>query len=124
MNDLRGDDYIDSRDVRKRIEELEARLEGKDGEDRSEDDLEELEALKQLEEECASTEHWHHGARLISEEKWEEFARQYAQDVHGLTPQMDSQWPFTHIDWDEAADELKEGFLEVQFGDYTYYINR
>jgi len=27
----------------------------------------------------------------------------------------------TCIDWSEAADELKNDYSEVEFGDYTYY---
>lgn len=51
----------------------------------------------------------------------EEYAEEYAADVTcgwGATP----EWPFNHIDWAAAAEDLKEDYTEVEILGHTFYL--
>ena len=133
-----GQDVIDSRDVIERIEELEAELESifedatneggldfddwlKDGQEGSQDDIDEYLLLKALAEECEGyAPDWLHGATLINESYFEDYARELAEDVGDIS--KDTHWPATCIDWEQAANELKIDYTEVDFDGTAYYI--
>lgn len=142
--DVRGDAYIDSRDVIARLQELESErdsakdeeIEDDDGEPRKkwttqdgteffedadwdEDREEEYQALKELDDD-APGEDWRNGSQMVRDDKFEEYAEQLADDI-GLTEKAD-QWPFTHIDWEAAAEELKSDYTSVEFGGYEYWV--
>lgn len=48
------------------------------------------------------------------------WAREYANEI-GAIKAFGLEWPYTHIDWEAAANELKQDFVEVTFGDETYF---
>lgn len=112
------DDVIDSRDVIERIAELEALDLPLD-----EYDAEELESLKTLAEvgEDASSE-WHHGATLIRDSFFAEYARDLAEDIGAIS--RNTQWPLNCINWDRAAEELQVDYQDVDFDGETYWIGR
>jgi hypothetical protein len=135
--DLRGDAYIDSRDVIARIEELESELADaiddasncvEDGEEFDPDkwaekgfaDYDELEALRALAAEASGSPDWAHGETLIREDRLEEYARQLAEDCDMLP--REHRWPFNCIDWEEAANELRLDYFDVDFDGITYFI--
>lgn len=33
-----------------------------------------------------------------------------------------TEWPLRHIDWDAAAEELKQDYTSVEFDGVTYWI--
>ena len=122
------DDIIDSRDVIARIEELEesrddyneehgegAWQEIEDGEP------EELEALKALADDadgyCSD---WAHGATLIRDSYFTEYAEELAGDIGAID--ANAGWPARHIDWEAAADELKQDYTSVDFDGETYWM--
>ena len=133
------DDVIDSRDVIARIEELqndrelfgwsanEDQHEG-DEEARSkawteanEDDATELAALLALQEEAEGyASDWKYGATLIADSYFATYAEELADDL-GLIPK-DSRWPATCIDWERAADELKQDYTSVDFDGHTFWV--
>ena len=80
---------------------------------------EELAALRALategESECSD---WAHGETLIREEYFVEYAKQFADDIGAVNG--DAKWPNNHIDWDAAADELREDYVELTFDGDTY----
>jgi hypothetical protein len=159
--DLRGNDYIDSRDVIKRITELEEvleqdtpKLECECAERRDDDDRpvkpeistcgtcdfkwcsrcepcpsartpceviheewEELQELKELEQECNYGD-WSYGVTLIRDDKFEDYARDLADDIGGVK----EGWPFDYIDWERACDALKMDYSSVEFAGYTYWV--
>lgn len=85
----------------------------------AEDVNEELQAWKDFLSEivscCGSEDVW-----LIPEEDFEDYARETASDLYGVD--FDT-WPFWHIDWEDAADALKQDFSEVTSPDGdTYYV--
>jgi len=156
--DLRGDAYIDSRDVIERMEELESELtdahdteyeEWVDSEkvpdDKSDevpakfedwlhwvndtgpahlywDEVDEYLALRDLAEEASPySADWRHGEQLIRADKFAEFAEELAYDIGAID--RNANWPLSHIDWDAAAEELKQDYTSVDF-DGTEYLMR
>jgi hypothetical protein len=146
------DDVIDSRDVISRIEELEdlkkivddcyerlgiliseedevkkvdaarADLEAAK-EDFSEEEEVELADLQSLAEEASSSSDWDIGEMLIHDSYFEEYVKELASDIGVISEDL-NEWPIRHIDWEEAADELKQDYIEVDFDGETYWIKR
>jgi len=145
-----GMPYIDSRDVIARIEELEGEYTDVDealkeavsalDEDPENEELvsqeelcrtnmsewedeylEELTALRALSEEAEGyVDDWKHGAALIRDTYFTEYARELAEDIGAINGNMD--WPLRHIDWESAAEELKQDYTTVSFGSVDYYV--
>lgn len=111
------DDVIDSRDIIARIEELEALAEESDAD---EDETGELETLKAFAKKCeyGGVADWRFGATLIHKDHFEDYAKELAEEI-GAT--KDAKWPNNYIDWGKAAEELKQGYMEVEFEGSTYY---
>lgn len=55
----------------------------------------------------------------IHEDHFVEYTKTYAEDVRGIDA---NEWPFTQIDWDEAAEELKMDFQSHNFDGIEYYF--
>lgn len=112
------DDTIDSRDVLARIEELEAVR----ADELAEAHIAELTALKKLADEASPyAPDWHHGCTLIRDSYFADYARDLAEDI----TQYDSakeRWPYTCIDWEKAANELKQDYTSVDFDGVTYWV--
>jgi hypothetical protein len=106
------EDIIDSRDVIARI----AYLEGTD----DEDEKHELKVLEELVEQCEYCSDWGYGEALIRGEYFTEYAEQLAEDIGAID--RTAQWPLNHIDWEAAAEALKQDYAEVEFDGATYYI--
>jgi hypothetical protein len=114
------EDIIDSRDVIKRIDELQNMRDDED-EDYDDDAREELEALEALAEEASGyAADWQHGETLIRDSYFAEYAEQLADDI-GAT-NKDAPWPQNHIDWNAAAEELKQDYTCVEFDGVDYWI--
>ena len=109
-----ADDLIDSRDVIERIREL------SDDEYRDAEDNKELSALTALAEEGAdATEEWPHGAALIRDSYFRDYAQELAEDCCEMP--NSSQWPLYCIDWDMAARDLRMDYSSVDFDGVTYW---
>lgn len=109
------DEVIDSRDIIERITELEAE------EERTDTEQEELDGLKALAEEGETLSDWEYGVTLINENYFQEYAEEFAQDCGWIDRDRAYQWPYNHIDWKEAADELLMDYTELDFNGTTYY---
>lgn len=122
-----SDDLIDSRKVRERIgmlESLRALDEGDCGSDQygelfTEDDDEELAKLHELAKQSESVYGWDDGVTLINESYWLEYAKDQAEDINGIDI---NEWPFDHINWDEAADALKVDYTTIEWDGETFYV--
>lgn len=134
-----GDDIIDSRDIIARMEELESEigdletdledltnehdnLDAIQGEiaalqDEIDDLEDELEMWKLFE--GVGVADWLHGEAFINEDYFPKYAMQLADDIGAVN--TDAGWPNNHIDWDAAADDLKQDYTEVEVEDYTYW---
>ena len=119
------DDVIDSRDVIEAIEELESELEMEEGVISAdcpldEEDLAELAELRALAEEAEGySGDWPHGAALIRDSYFEDYAQQLAEDT-GAIPNND--WPLYCIDWECAARNLQMDYTRVDFDGVEYWI--
>lgn len=116
------DDVIDSRDIIARLEYLREQLAAEDGNEAmlDDDEREELEMLEALANEGeANISDWRHGETLIRDTYFREYAEQLASDIGAVNE--DARWPNNHIDWDAAANELKQDYTDLDFGGITYY---
>lgn len=119
MNEITTDETLDSRDIIARINYL---IELQLDDIIDPDEVIELSALTDVEEEAAAiSQDWPYGATLIRADYFVEYARQYAEDVSGSELQA-AVWPFTHIDWAAAAEEMLQGYDSVYFDGVKYYI--
>lgn len=133
-----GQDIMDSRDVIKAFEEMAQEREDllemiEDAEDVDEkidaekalkdwddDNGPEFEALEALCAEGEDLEDWVHGATLIRDSYFTEYAQQSAVDIGAIN--KNQSWPNNCIDWDEAADQLKQDYSCVEFDGVTYWV--
>ena len=118
-----SDDIIDSRDVIERLEELASQYQdhanGGDSEPLDDEERAELDALSTLADEGETLADWIYGVALIRDSYFVDYARDYAEDV--VEGMRDAQWPFSHIDWEAAADELQTDYTNIEFNGVTYW---
>jgi uncharacterized protein YlaI len=146
-----SDDVIDSRDIIERIKELERPLdtwtcpecgneittdirnedqkghaddcdfEGEPLDGLDTDDREELRTLLALQEDAEGyCDDWKYGASLIRDSYFREYAEELADDIGAID--RNATWPLNHIDWDAAADELKQDYTEVDYDGVSYWV--
>lgn len=114
------DDVIDSREVNDRVAELEGEQEDA-GENFAEDSAAELKMLRKLASDGSDyTSEWDDGATLIRDSHFVTYAQELADDIGALHSNL--QWPFTCIDWDQAARELQMDYTSVDFDGVTYWV--
>lgn len=141
-----NDDVIDSRDVIKRIEELQdekdefiinesmidenespswgdiaeanANAESKWDESEEGEELKVLLALAEQAESYASD--WQYGEQLIRDSYFKEYAKEFAWEIDAID--KDSTWPNNCIDWEQAANELQSDYTSIEFDGVTYWI--
>lgn len=118
-----GDNIIDSRDVIERLEELRSEHEDAiaDGSEADwlEDNEEELSNLAALEEEAENCSDWQHGAQLIADAYFEDYARDLVTDIGDMPRDLPL---YLVIDWAATADNIQEDYTSVDFGGETYWI--
>ncbi|MGI9493142.1 MAG: hypothetical protein ACR2QF_12150 [Geminicoccaceae bacterium] len=82
---------------------------------------EQLKPLKALADETSNyAEDWDHGAALIRDSYFEQYAEQLADDIGAVN--SNASWPNNHIDWESAANELKIDYTAVEFDGVTYWV--
>jgi len=112
-----SEDSIDSRDVIERIEALHEI----EQDDLTEADRDELAALCKLASDCESwVEDWEHGAQLIRYSYFQAYAQEFAEDCGMVDTQ--AKWPMNCIDWEQAANELRQDYSEVDFAGVAYLV--
>lgn len=138
-------DYvIDSRDIIQRIEELESDIEDmpctcepgaldEDGctcttEDKRQRWMQEyrplavelasLHSLAEQGREAAAD--WQYGETLIRDDHFETYAQELAEET-GMVKE-NAAWPYTCIDWTEAARQLQQDYTSVDYDGVTYWI--
>jgi len=80
----------------------------------------ELKSLKLLADEGEGYGDWIHGETLIRDSYFRDYAEQLAEDC-GMIPN-EHRWPQSHLDWDAAADELKQDYMSVDFDGVEYWM--
>jgi hypothetical protein len=114
--DLEGEDVIDSRDLIEAAQALRDELEEEEREP-TEDEarfLAEFDAAERT-----GIEDFPYGAALIQVKYFTEYARQLADALGAIDREAD--WPLAHIDWEAAADALKQDYADVVLFETTYY---
>ena len=112
------DEVIDSRDVIALIEELRDMETDGDLDDTGKEQLAALEALAEQAEGYADD--WRYGEALIRDDYFEEYAENLAIDIGAID--ANATWPNNCIDWEAAADALKQDYTAVEFDGVTYWI--
>lgn len=125
------EDCIDSRDVIKRIEELESdedivlHVDNLAEDELTEEELELLD-LRKVRDQAEGSPDWPYGEQLISDDYFVEYIKELIADCYGPFPQgMGSgEWPWRHLkfDYEEAAEEAKADYIDVDFAGQTYWI--
>ena len=60
------------------------------------------------------------GVTIIADSYFETYAEELAEDVCDMKEA--SQWPFSHINWESAADELKTDYTEVTWDGNEFWV--
>jgi hypothetical protein len=80
----------------------------------------ELQHLREFAEEGESiASDWEHGESFIRDDYFERYAQELAEDC-GMTPK-EVAWPYTCIDWEQAARELQMDYSSAEFNGVTYW---
>lgn len=125
-------DVIDSRDILARIDDLRSMLPQEAGDvmpgtaGELADIAAELATLEELAKQGeAYAVDWEYGETLIHDSYFAKYAEDLANDC-GLEAPKDHRgnvaWPFNCIDWDEAAEQLKNNYTAIDFDGETYWI--
>jgi len=128
MSALSGSaDYIDSRDVLAVFEPLEDRDFDPDDppelfpdDPLDDDEREEMESLRELLSamESASADSARDGIIAYNEKYFEEYAKEFASDIGAISD--DAGWPASFIDWEAAANALKQDYSEFEWDGATW----
>jgi hypothetical protein len=89
------------------------------------DEGEELATLLKLAEEGENSPDWTYGESLISESYFTKYIEELIDDCYEMPKEMDSgKWPYRHMtmDYEAAAEEAKQDYMELDFDGNTYYI--
>lgn len=127
MTDIsNNDDLIDSRDIVEAIAELEAQKE-RHTEDESKEvwtnaDQDELDLFKAIVEEIDNNggDKAEDGVTLIRDSHFKDYAIELANDCGMI--EKDVKWPYTCIDWEQAAWELQMDYASLEFNGVTYWF--
>ena len=133
---------LDTRDLEKRIEELQEEFDSTPFGGNYEADLlsqilsktpkewligidienvNELIALVRLREDVRDAgSEWDYGAQLIPLENFKEYALELAEECNMIPKNFG--WPINCIDWDFAARELKADYSKVEFNGISYLV--
>lgn len=118
LDEISGEDTIETGDLTDRLNELESQPDDEIGLD--EEEIEERDKLRSIcEDGEQNISEWNDGATLVRDSYFEDYARQLAEDIGAI--ESDGGWPNSYIDWGRACDALKMDYSEVEIDGYTYY---
>ena len=108
-------DYIDLRDLAKELDDL------VDRDDLDADEEERRTMLLDLEQELRGDLHAaaNDEPMMVPDDAFEDYARDLAEDCAELP--VDLKWPYTCIDWKQAAKELQQDYTSDDFDGETYW---
>jgi uncharacterized protein (UPF0335 family) len=83
----------------------------------------ELKVLKALAEECEGCGDWANGETLIRDSYFESYAQDLAEDCCDIPGGLNGlHWPLTCIDWEQAATELKQDYMCIDYDGVDYWL--
>lgn len=124
--------YLDLRDLAKELDELKDKLDmsgladeahiAADKDPLDEDERERYEALCALERDLGGDlgRYADNEPTAIPEDEFVNYAQELAEDTGAI--QRNASWPNNHIDWDAAADALKQDYTSFDFEGTTYLV--
>ena len=89
------------------------------------ENLEELELLNSIIEQGKDASDWDHGETLIHENYFQNYIEELIHDCYELPKEFTSgEWPWRHasIDFESAAEDAKQDYMEIDAGGEVYYI--
>lgn len=110
---------INTTDLHARYSELEFKIEVSP---LSLDSTEQNEWNKLLELESSISDFWY-GKVMVPEDEFTAYAKQLAEDLDYTGRNVEGQsWPYNHIDWESAANELRQDYFEFEWQGQTYLV--
>lgn len=109
---------MDSREIQKRIDELESELDDKN--ELTDEDRDELETLNLLKDSAISY-GWEYGITFIHEDYFTEYTQELIEECCFVDGVDWNRWPYCCLDYEEAADELKNDYDAVEIDGVTMY---
>lgn len=120
-------DYLDLRDLAEELEKLRNQRadhidDPEDNPPLDDDEEERLALLNELDNEFNGDLEGYarNEPTAIPVSEFQDYAEQLAQDLGRISG--DEGWPLNHIDWEAAAEALKEDYMEFEFDGETYLI--
>jgi antirestriction protein len=84
------------------------------------DELAELATLQAFAEEASGyASDWPYGETFVRDSYFRDYAQELADEI-GAIPEGYS-WPASHIDWDEAADALRQDYSSAELEGVTFW---
>ena len=112
------DQTLDSRDVIERIAELRAEI-GDAAPDDYVSEREDLAILEEFAKAASEVSDWEYNETFISDAYFERYAEELAREIGAISDT--DQWPVYFIDWEKAADALKNDYSEYTLNGFTYW---
>lgn len=84
------------------------------------EEAEELTNLEDLAKQAEGYGDWEYGETLIRDSYFAEYAEELAEDIGAIN--KSAAWPLTYIDWDAAAEALKQDYTSIEFDGVTYWM--
>lgn len=110
--------YLDTRDLYLEWQELVVRADDDEtDEPLDEEETERCKILGELFAEIGDSAGIH-GGTMIPDSEFTAYAQELAEDI--IADFDTARWPFTHVDWDAAADDLRQDYTEVTFDGEDY----
>lgn len=112
--------YLDMRGLATELTDLRERRDDPDAEVLDADEHDRLAMLEQLESDLGKAlDKAEDDGPYVPDEGFTDYARELAEDIHGREV-THASWPFSCINWEEAADELRCDYGTVEFDGTTY----
>lgn len=112
-----GEDILDPRDIAERLEYLTSErdeLESSQLDEFLDENEDEIDALQEVVDEGIDD-------TLVHEDYFQEYAEELAVDIGAIDRSQRGHWPYTCIDWEQAAEELKRDYSVIDIRGGTYY---
>ena len=101
---------LDTRDLEEQLQEL------LENETENEIEIAELQDLKNSLED----EGWEDGIQMIPCSDFVEYTQDLVRDCY----EMPDNWPFSCIDWEQAAKELEDDYSQIEYDGVDYFYRK
>lgn len=88
-------------------------------------DKDELDTLTEVISQGENCSDWSHGEALIRESYFTDYIKDLIDDCYDMPKEFkEGKWPFNHLEmnWESAAEEAKQDYMEIEVYGETYYI--